>query len=108
MRSPDSQKIAYWDYSLSVYWVDLASGVSTRIAMQPRVAPGAITYTWSPDSKWLAYGMDKTADISTVYAHSVEQNRSFQVSDGRRDVSNPRFDKSGKYRMARRRLRGGE
>jgi tricorn protease len=95
--SPDSQKIAYWDMSQSVYWVDVASGVSRRIASQPRIAPWPLTCSWSPDSKWLAYAMSNKANISTVYAHSVEQNRSFQISDGRRDVGNPAFDKSGKY-----------
>ena len=35
--SPDSQKIAYWDNSQSVYWVDVASGVSKKIASQPTV-----------------------------------------------------------------------
>ena len=56
-----------------------------------------IGYDWSPDSKWLAYAMNNKANITTVYAHSVEQGKSFQVSDGLSDVSNPVFDKSGKY-----------
>jgi tricorn protease len=97
MWSPDSQKIAYWDHSLSLYWVDVASGVSRKIASQPRVGPWNLTYAWSPDSKWLAYAMNNKANISTVYAHSFEQARSFQVSDGLNDASNPAFDKSGKY-----------
>ena len=94
--SPDSQKIAYWDLSQSVYWVDVASGVSKTIASQP-LGPRAIGYAWSPDSRWLAYAVTSKANISTVYAHSVEQGRSFQVSDGLGDASNPVFDKSGKY-----------
>ncbi len=96
--SPDSQKIAYWDNSQSVYWVDVASEVSKKIAAQPTYGPVVtIGYDWSPDSKWLAYAMNNKANITTVYAHSVEQGKSFQVSDGLSDVSNPVFDKSGKY-----------
>ena len=96
--SPDSQKIAYWDNSQSVYWVDVASGVTKKIASQPLYGPNVmIGYDWSPDSKWLAYAMNNKANITTVYAHSVEQGKSFQVSDGLSDVSNPVFDKSGKY-----------
>ena len=41
--------------------------------------------------------MDNQANITTVYAHSIEQGKSFQISDGLSDVSNPVFDKSGKY-----------
>ncbi len=96
--SPDSQKIAYFDNSLSVYWLDVKSGVSKKIASQPIYGPViVISYAWSPDSKWLAYAMDNQANITTVYAHSTEQAKSFQVSDGLSDVSDPAFDRSGKY-----------
>jgi tricorn protease len=96
--SPDSQKIAYFDNSLSVYWLDVKSGVSKKVASQPIYSPVIIiSYTWSPDSKWLAYSMDNQAGITTVYAHSTDQGKTFQVSDGLSDVSNPVFDKSGKY-----------
>ena len=98
MWSPDSQKIAYFDNSQSVYWVDVKSGVSKKIASQPIYGPVVvISYAWSPDSKWLAYAMDNRANITTVYAYSIEQDKSFQVSDGLSDVSDPVFDKSGKY-----------
>ncbi|HVL67524.1 MAG TPA: PDZ domain-containing protein [Vicinamibacterales bacterium] len=96
--SPDSQKIAYFDNSLSVYWLDVKSGVSKKVASQPIYSPVIITsYSWSPDSKWLAYAMDNQAMITTVYAYSLEQGKSFQVSDGMSDVRNPQFDRSGKY-----------
>ena len=96
--SPDSQKIAYYDNSQSVYWVDVKSGVSKKIASQPLYGPVVVlSYSWSPDSKWLAYAMDNRAYITTVYAYSIEQDKSFQISDGLSDVSNPAFDKSGKY-----------
>ena len=96
--SPDSQKIAYYDNSQSVYWVDVKSGVSKKVASQPLYGPVVVlSYSWSPDSKWLAYAMDNRAYITTVYAYSIEQDKSFQISDGLSDVSNPAFDKSGKY-----------
>ena len=96
--SPDSQKIAYFDNSQSVYWLDLSSGVSKKVASQPVYGPVVvISYAWSPDSKWLAYAMNNQSNITTVYVHSIEQGRSFQVSDGLSDVSSPAFDKSGKY-----------
>jgi tricorn protease len=96
--SPDSQKIAYFDNSLSVYWLDVKSGVSKKVASQPVYGPAIIiSYAWSPDSKWLAYAMDNSAGITTVSAYSTEQDKVFQVSDGMSDVSNPQFDRSGKY-----------
>ena len=96
--SPDSQKIAYFDNSLSVYWLDVKSGASKKIASQPLYSPVIVTsYSWSPDSKWLAYAMDNEAGITTVHAYSIDQSKSFQVSDGLSDVSNPQFDRGGKY-----------
>jgi tricorn protease len=96
--SPDSQKIAYFDNSLSVYWLDVRSGATKKIASQPLYSPVIVTsYAWSPDSKWLAYAMDNEAGITTVHAYSTEQGRSHQISDGMSDVSEPRFDRSGKY-----------
>ncbi|MBA3637753.1 MAG: PD40 domain-containing protein [Acidobacteria bacterium] len=96
--SPDSEKIAYFDNSLSVYWLDVKSGASKKIAAQPIYSPAiVISYGWSPDSKWLAYAMDNVAAITTVHAYSIEQAKSFQVSDGLSDVRDPQFDKSGKY-----------
>ncbi len=96
--SPDSQKIAYYDNAQSVYWVDVKSGVSKKIAAQPLYGPAVvISYSWSPDSRWLAYAMDNRAYITTVYAYSIDQDKTFQISDGLSDVSNPVFDKSGKY-----------
>ncbi|HEY0871974.1 MAG TPA: PDZ domain-containing protein [Vicinamibacterales bacterium] len=96
--SPDSQRIAYFDNSLSVYWVDVKSGAAKKIASQPLYSPVIVTsYSWSPDSKWLAYAMDNEAGITTVHAYSVDQDKSFQVSDGMSDVTDPKFDKSGKY-----------
>jgi tricorn protease len=96
--SPDSQKVAYFDNSLTVYWVDVKSGASKKIASQPIYGPVIVTsYDWSPDSKWLAYAMPNAANITTVYAYSTEQDKTFQVSDGLSDVRDPAFDKSGKY-----------
>ena len=57
-----------------------------------------ISYAWSPDSKWLAYAHGqprRTSRPSTLY--SLEQDKSFQVTDGLSDVSEPVFDASGKY-----------
>ena len=96
--SPDSQKLAYFDNALTIYWLDVKSGTAKKVAMQPIYGPVVlVSYAWSPDSKWLAYAMDNKALITTVYAYSTEQGKSFQVSDGMSDVRDPQFDKSGKY-----------
>jgi tricorn protease len=98
--SPDSQKIAYADNSWSLYWIDLKTGASKKIASEPLYGPSrekTIPHAWSPDSKWIAYTVNTKASIQTVYAYWLETSRSIQVSDGLSEVSEPVFDQSGKY-----------
>lgn len=98
--SPDSQKISYADNSWSLYWIDLKKGVSKKIASEKIFGPGrfrTIHSVWSHDSKWIAYTLNTAAYMQKVYAYSLDRDKSYAVSDGMSDVSEPEFDKSGKY-----------
>ncbi len=98
--SPDSQKISYADNSWSLFWIDLKTGVSKKLASEYRYGPSrakTIHHVWSPDSKWIAYTLSSNANIQTVHAYSIEQDKSFQVTDGLSEVAEPVFDESGKY-----------
>lgn len=98
--SPDSQKISYVDNSWSIYWLDLKSGASKKIGSEYLYGPSrtrTIYHSWSPDSKWLAYTLSTKANIQTVYAYSTEQDKSFAITDGLSEVTEPVFDESGKY-----------
>jgi len=98
--SPDSQKISYTDNSWSVYWLDLKTGVSKKIGSEYLYGPSrerTIYHSWSPDSKWVAYTLSTKANIQTVYAYSTEKDKSFAITDGLSEVTEPVFDESGKY-----------
>ena len=100
--SPDSQKISYADNSLSRYYLDIKTGVSKKIASEYFFGPsrGRAFYsysTWSPDSQWIAYTLNTPAYFQRVYVHSIEKDKSFPITDGLSEVSEPVFDKSGKY-----------
>jgi tricorn protease len=96
--SRDSRKIAYRDNSQTLYILDVASGESAKVvkAEYGRLRPLQVS-SWSPDSKWLAYAADTPAQIGRVYVHSVEQGKSFPVTDGLSESVEPVFDASGKY-----------
>ena len=51
---------------------------------------------WSPDSKWLAYAKQLTSHLRAVYVYSLDQAKSWQVTDGMSDAMYPVFDKDGK------------
>jgi tricorn protease len=98
--SPDSEKIAFADNSWSLYWIDLKTGAIKKIGSNYQLGParGQIVYrTFSPDSKWIVYTLDSKTYFQTVYAYSLEQDKSFPITDGLSDVSQPVFDASGKY-----------
>jgi tricorn protease len=96
--SPDSQKIAYIDNSQSFYWVDLKSGASKKVAAQQNYSPlDDLDHAWSPDSKWIAHTVDSQPLSRAIHAYSIEQDKSFPITDGLSEVSEPVFDRSGKY-----------
>ena len=96
--SPDSQRIAYTDNSQSLYWVDLKTGRSKKIASQATYTPSSQSRSaWSPDSKWLAYTIGTRPLVMAVSVYSIDQDKSFAVTDGLAEVTEPVFDRSGKY-----------
>ena len=96
--SPDSRKISYIDNSLSIYWVDVESGKSALVASQATYTPQPqLRHVWSPDSKWIAYTIGTKPLVVAVSAYSIEQGKSFPITDGLAAATEPVFDRSGKY-----------
>ncbi len=96
--SPDGKRIAYVDNSQSVYVLDVASGRSTRVGGHQTYTPlEAPEYSWSPDSKWLAYWVFSRPLVTTLYLYDADQNRSTALTDGLSEVSQPVFERNGKY-----------
>jgi tricorn protease len=96
--SPDSTKLSYTDNSQSIYWVDVESGRSALVKSQDTYSPASqIRHVWSPDSKWIAYTIGTRPLVMAVSAYSIEQGKSFPITDGLAEVTEPVFDRSGKY-----------
>jgi len=98
--SPDSRKLTFTDNSWSLYWIDLETGKIRKIGQEYLYGPSGLKTlrgVWSPDSRWVAYTLNTAAYIQKVYLYSLEEDKSYAVTDGLSDVSNPVFDPSGKY-----------
>ena len=96
--SPDGQKIAFEDNSQSLFWVDVKTGAMKKFASVHTYSPiDDVGHAWSPDSKWIAYTLDTRPLARSVFVYSLEQDKSFPVTDGLAAVSDPVFDADGKY-----------
>ncbi|MEP6800426.1 MAG: PDZ domain-containing protein [Acidobacteriota bacterium] len=96
--APDSRKIAFTDNSWSVFWIDVGTGAVKKVGSEYLYGPNkTVRPAWSPDSRWIVYTLANRTYIQTVYAYSLEQDKAFAVTDGLSDVSEPVFDRSGKY-----------
>ncbi|HJU43414.1 MAG TPA: PDZ domain-containing protein [Vicinamibacterales bacterium] len=96
--SPDSRKVAYTDNTQAIHVLDLDAGAPVRVAANRVYGPvDIVTYGWSPDSRWLAYTVNTQALAMTLSVYSLEQKKSFPITDGLAEVSEPVFDRSGKY-----------
>ncbi len=98
--SPDSKRIAYVDNGRNLYVLDVTSGVSKKIDADELYIPGAFRELfgdWSSDSKWIVYSKVLDTNFKKILLYSIDQTKSFAVSDGLSDASEPVFDPSGKY-----------
>ena len=74
--------------------IDVDTGI--EVAANKVYGPVTIlTYGWSPDSRWLAYTANTQALAMRASVPSLEQKKSFPITDGLAEVSEPVFDRSG-------------
>lgn len=96
--SPDGKRIAYYDNSQTIYVLDVATGSSRRVAANRVYTPLiGITYSWSPDSRWLAYTVETQPLVSALFLYDAELDKSTSVTDGLSEVTQPVFERNGKY-----------
>jgi tricorn protease len=96
--SPDGQKIVFGDNSRTLYWIDLKTGGIKKIASDYQLGGrGGIATDWSPDSAWIAYTLSSATYIQKVHVYSLALDKSFPVTDGLSEVTEPTFDATGKY-----------
>jgi tricorn protease len=93
--SPDSKKIVWGDKKLRVQYVDVATK-AVKLVHQAKVWE-VRDAVWSPDSRWLAYAQQEEQGLSRVYLYSVEQGKSYAVTDGWYGSAGPAFSGDGKY-----------
>jgi tricorn protease len=97
--SPDSKKISYSDKRLNLWYVDLDNPQPKLVDTDYFGGFGAtqLNQTWAPDNKWIAYTRQLPSGLHAVFVYSLDQGKSFQITDGMSDALYPAFDKNGKW-----------
>jgi tricorn protease len=83
--SPDSKKIAYSDKRMNLWYLDLDKGTPKLVDTDYYEGP-SFSQNWAPDSKWIAYAKQLPSHLHAIYVYSVEQGKSYQVTDGMSDA----------------------
>ena len=93
--SPDSKKILWGDKKLRLRYLDITTKAITEV--EKATAWEITQYGWSPDSKWITYGKPEEEGMNKIYIYSLDQKKSFDVTDGWYDANSPAFSSDGKY-----------
>lgn len=96
--SPDSKFISFYNENRTLWIVEVSTAKFTEVANEGFANPEHVIYgEWAPDSKWLTYTKRLTNEYSAIFIYSLDQKKSFQITDGMSNCKSPAWDKSGKY-----------
>ncbi len=98
--SPDSKKLAFIDKAMRIKVYDLATGKTTDVDRALRFMQDDLSgflFSWSPDSKWLAYSRDLDNSHRAIFIYDYPNKKLHQVTKGFYNTTSPVFDPEGKY-----------
>ena len=93
--SPDSKRIAFSDKTGSLFMADVNDGAVTFVDKDEWGTMAS--YTWSSDSRWLAYAKKGANRHGNIMIYDVNDQTARQVTSDFYDDGSPVFDVEGKY-----------
>jgi len=93
--SPDSKKLLWSDRMQRLQYIDIDS---KQIVQIEETREGEIRYySWSPDSKWIAYPKPTNETMTRIWIYNVDTKEKNAVTDIWYDSGEPVFSNDGKY-----------
>jgi tricorn protease len=93
--SPDSSMLAFGDKRQRLRIVALAGGAITEVDRGTH--DDLDSYTWSPDSRWLAYVKTNASRNSSIWLYSLQARQASQLTPDESSETSPAFDPQGRY-----------
>ena len=94
--SPDSKKLLWSDKMGRLLYLDVTTKKVTTVVADSKDWE-IRDYTWSPDSRWIAYTLPRTNTASRIYIFDTKSGIAKPVTDDWYNASSPCFDTNGKY-----------
>ena len=96
--APDGKNLHFQDNHLNLWSLEIATGKSRKADSETYADPSrGFDPVWSPDSRWIAYSKNLDNHLRAIFAYSLAEGKSYQLTDGMSDVISPAFDAGGKY-----------
>jgi tricorn protease len=98
--SPDSQKIAFVDQTMTIRIFDRDTKKTHRVDQGLWMYEGALRNfkpDWSSDSRWLAYSRGDENRQGNIFLYDTKNNKRYQVTSFFYNDFQPVFDPDGKY-----------
>ena len=92
--SPDGKWIAYDDLENNMFLLNIASGESTKISTNQE---GIGSFSWAPDSKWLAFVQRANNTMAQIHVHGLSTGKSFELTTDRANSMSPQWSPDGKF-----------
>jgi tricorn protease len=100
--SPDGSKILFGNKEFSIFYLDVASKMLTKIDESHYLDNDEFTwemsdYVWSPDGRWIAYSFTRENRNNVIFLYDTAEGKKIQLTSDFYDNLNPRWDADGGY-----------
>lgn len=92
--SPDGKWIAFDDLANQLSILNIETGTTTLV---PTNGEGIGSFSWSPDSKWLAYVNDALNTMAQIYVYQIDSKEQFAITTDRANSRSPQWSPDGKF-----------
>ncbi|MFC3879806.1 S41 family peptidase [Algoriphagus namhaensis] len=95
LPSPDGSKLAYRDLNNQIWILDIATRKNTKVTTSDEDL--TTSYSWSPDSKFLAYGQAASNTFSQLFIYDLAAAKNLAVTTDRTNSLSPQWSHDGNW-----------
>ena len=93
--SPDSKYISFSDRNMKLWLLEVKSGKLTEV--NTATLNEIRDYSFSPDSKWIAYTREGNNGLSAIWVYNIETSKNSQLTENTFNDYQPVFSNDGNY-----------